>query len=71
MKKFKDNLGSQERFGYEWKKYSQIIPEYEKQFLKWISPIEKKDFAGKKILDAGCGIGRNSFWPLTYGAKEV
>ena len=26
---------------------------------------------GKKVLDAGCGIGRNSVYALHYGAKEV
>ncbi len=76
MKKSKSNLsskdlGSTERFGYEWKKYGKIIPKYELQFLKWVYPLKKEDFAGKKVLDAGCGIGRNSYWPLVYGAKEV
>lgn len=65
------DLGSTERFGYEWDKYSKIIPQYEEQFLKWVFPLKKEDFKNKKILDAGCGIGRNSFWPLVYGAKEV
>ncbi len=63
--------GSTERFGYEWNTYSKIIPEYEEQFLKWVAPLEKKSFKGKKIIDGGCGIGRNSFWSLKYGAKEV
>lgn len=64
-------MGSTERFGYEWKKYNQIIPEYEIQFLKWVYPLQKQDFFNKKILDAGCGMGRNSYWPLTYEAKEL
>jgi len=29
------------------------------------------DFKGKIILDAGCGMGRNSYWPLRWGAKRV
>lgn len=71
MKKLKSDLGSTERFGYEWSNYSKIIPEYELQFLKWVFPLQKKDFKEKTVLDAGCGIGRNSYWPLQYGAKEV
>jgi len=63
--------GSKERFGYEWDKYNKIIPNYEIQFLKWVFPLVKKDFKNKRVLDAGCGIGRNSYWPLKYGAKQV
>jgi len=71
MKQSKFNLGSQDRFGYEWSKFDRIIPQYELQFLKWVCPLKVNDFKGKKLLDAGCGIGRNSYWPLKYGAKEV
>lgn len=67
----KYDKGSTERFGYEWSRYSEIIPEYEEQFLKWVYPFIKEDFAGKIILDAGCGTGRNSYWPLVYGAEKV
>jgi len=63
--------GSTDRFGYEWSNYTEIIPEYEGQFLKWVSPLTKEDFKGKSVLDGGCGIGRNSYWPLTYGASSV
>src|SRR3989344_224192 len=71
MQEIEDKAGSQERFGYEWNKFNEITPDYEEQFLKWVSPLNKSDFKNKIILDAGCGIGRNSFWPLTYGAKEI
>ncbi|HKX07760.1 MAG TPA: class I SAM-dependent methyltransferase [Stellaceae bacterium] len=60
--------GSSERFGYSWDHYSQILPEHEEQFLRWTAPIERDDWRGARILDGGCGIGRNSYWPLTYGA---
>ncbi|MDT7908013.1 MAG: class I SAM-dependent methyltransferase [Candidatus Calescibacterium sp.] len=64
-------MGSPKRFGYEWSKYGGIIPEYEIQFLRWVYPLKKEDFRGKEVLDAGCGTGRNSYWPLVYGAKRV
>jgi len=64
-------MSSEKRFGYEWHKYQEIDPNYEIQFLKWIYPLKPKDFKGKKILDAGCGMGRNSYWALKYGAKDL
>ena len=64
-------MASEDRFGYEWDRYSDIYPEYEQQFLNWISPLDSEDFIGKDILDAGCGMGRNSYYALQYGAKYV
>ena len=60
-------MASEDRFGYEWDKYSDIYPDYEQQFLNWISPLDSEDFIGKDILDAGCGMGRNSYYALQYG----
>ena len=59
------------RFGFEWSKYRHIIPLYEKQFWAWVSPLQPADFAGQRVLDAGCGTGRNSIWPLQAGASQV
>jgi len=64
-------MGSSDRFGYEWTKFNKIISDYEIQFLKWCYPLKQQDFKGKKVLDAGCGIGRNSYWALLYGARKV
>jgi len=65
-------VSSEKRFSYEWsKKGSMIFPEYEGQFFNWIQPLNKDFLKGKKILDAGCGMGRNSYWCLKHGAKEV
>lgn len=44
---------------------------YEAQFRNWTYPLTADDFRGKKILDAGCGMGRNSYWPLVWGAREA
>lgn len=64
-------MGSYNRFGFEWSKYPEIVPLYEQQFLGWVAPLGPDDFRGKRILDAGCGTGRNSWWPLQYSAAEV
>jgi SAM-dependent methyltransferase len=60
--------GSADRFGYEWDSYAEILPGHEEQFRRWTAPLSPQDWQGKEVLDVGCGMGRNSFWPLTYGA---
>lgn len=61
--------GSPDRFGYEWDIYADIIPIYEEQFRCWTPFFEPADFEGKTFLDVGCGMGRNSFWPMKYLAR--
>lgn len=63
-----DLAGSPERFGYEWRIYAEILPEHEEQFRRWTAPLVPEDWRGKEFLDVGCGMGRNSYWPLKYGA---
>src|ERR1043166_3051048 len=62
--------GSAERFGYEWNLYREMRPEYEEQFRRWTTHLRPEDWRGKKFLDVGCGMGRNSYWPMSYGARE-
>lgn len=64
-------MSSTERFGYEWDKYSLIDKNYESQFKNWIYPLSEGDFRNKNILDAGCGMGRNSYWCLKWGADKI
>jgi SAM-dependent methyltransferase len=45
-----------------------MVPAYEQQFRGWTAPLSPEDWRGKLFLDAGCGMGRNSYWPMTYGA---
>jgi SAM-dependent methyltransferase len=61
-------LGSPDRFGYEWDKYSDLWPQYEQQFRGWTAHLKPEDWQGLRFLDVGCGMGRNSYWPMTYGA---
>lgn len=60
--------GSPERFGYEWQHYSEMRPEYAEQFRRWTVHLRPEDWRGKSFLDVGCGMGRNSYWPMTLGA---
>lgn len=62
--------GSPDRFGYEWQTYSEILPDHEEQFRRWTPHLPPEEWVGKSFLDVGCGMGRNSFWPMSYGARE-
>ncbi|MEK7486329.1 MAG: class I SAM-dependent methyltransferase [Planctomycetota bacterium] len=64
-------MASSDRFGFEWNKYSTIDPNYESQLKNWIFPLGPQEFKNKTVLDAGCGMGRNSYWCLEWGAKKV
>lgn len=60
--------GSPDRFGYEWHNYSELRPEYEEQFRRWTCHLNPEDWRNLTFLDVGCGMGRNSCWPMSYGA---
>ncbi len=64
-------MASSERFGFSWSRFPRIVPEHEQFFRSWVPGLSPQDFRGQRILDAGCGIGRNSYWPLKYGAAEA
>jgi len=58
-------------FGFEWDAFSEVIEEYEANFLSYISPVDKLFFRGKLVLDAGCGAGRHSCYAAKYGAEVI
>jgi SAM-dependent methyltransferase len=62
------SAGSPDRFGYEWHTYPDLRPEHEEQFRRWTAHLAPEDWRGLKFLDVGCGMGRNSYWPMSYGA---
>jgi SAM-dependent methyltransferase len=64
-----DKNGSPDRFGYEWGNYGSLEELYEEQFLRWIPFLRPHHWPSQTFLDVGCGMGRNSYWPLKYGAK--
>jgi SAM-dependent methyltransferase len=64
-------MGSERRFGFEWSIYSTLDPMYEIQFKQWVTPLAPSDFARRTVIDAGCGMGRNSYWALRWGAGRL
>ena len=69
-RKDKEKITTTKRFSYEWKKFSHLHGEYEKQFLDWVK-VGKDFFWGKVVLDAGCGTGRHVYYASRYDSKSV
>ncbi len=67
----KVHRGSPERFGYEWAAYAEILPESKQQLERWLGSTGLASFEGKRVMDVGCGMGRNPYWYLEAGASSV
>lgn len=62
--------GSPDRFGYKWDLHSCVRPAHLEQFRRWTTPLRPEDWQGVSFLDVGCGMGRNSLWPIADGAAR-
>lgn len=63
---------TQASFGYQWTRFGELRPEFEQQFLWFISPpITREFFSGKRGIDAGCGFGRHMYWAAQWGAEVI
>ncbi len=58
-------------FGYEWTTFHTMCDAYRQNFLDYIHPLNESFLKGKVVLDAGCGVGRHTYWAAQFGAKEV
>jgi SAM-dependent methyltransferase len=59
-------------FGWQWNRFDEIDkPEYEVQLLDWLRPLGPPDFAGKKVIEGGCGKGRHTAIVAGWGAADV
>jgi len=55
-------------FGYEWTQFSEMYDEWESNFHQYMGARREEFFRGKRVLDAGCGTGRHTFYAAKYGA---
>lgn len=67
----KAQLETAKSFGYEWQAFSEMLPDYETNFRWYFERFDPGQFAGKRVLDAGCGTGRHTFYMAQSGAREV
>ena len=67
----KDKQATAEKFGWSWQAFSQEDEKYADQFLGWIAPVRPEFFAGKVVLEGGCGKGRHTRRVAQWGARDV
>jgi SAM-dependent methyltransferase len=60
-----------ENFGWQWTHFTQENEQYAEQFLGWLQPVKPDFFAGKIVLEGGCGKGRHTTLAAGWGAEEV
>lgn len=58
-------------FGYEWTHFRIAYDDVTEHFLDWIEPLRREDFVGKRVVDAGCGMGRHAREAARFGAAAV
>jgi SAM-dependent methyltransferase len=68
-----DTLNTQTaaRFAEEWTRWTELRAYYENQFLGWIAPTTRDDFAGRVVFEGGCGKGRHAALVARFGAKAI
>ena len=49
-------------FGFEWSHFPEMRPEWESNFWDYMFPHTPESFSGKRVLDAGCGSGRHTYY---------
>jgi SAM-dependent methyltransferase len=66
-----DKAETAAQFGWQWTHFTQADERYAEQFLGWIAPVRPEFFAGKVVLEGGCGKGRHTQLAAAWGAQDV
>lgn len=66
-----DKAATAENFGWQWQHFNETDEHYGEQFLRWIAPVKSSFFAGKVVLEGGCGKGRHTLLAASWGAKDI
>jgi SAM-dependent methyltransferase len=66
-----DKAATAEQFGWSWQHFTQHDERYAQQFLGWITPVKREFFAGKLVVEGGCGKGRHTQLAAGWGARDV
>jgi SAM-dependent methyltransferase len=66
-----DKAETAAQFGWQWTHFTQADERYAEQFLGWIAPVRPEFFAGKVVLEGGCGKGRHTQLAAGWGARDV
>ncbi|MFA6029918.1 MAG: methyltransferase domain-containing protein [Elusimicrobiota bacterium] len=64
------NLRTRESFAWEWLRYPGALPEDRAVFLEE-TQLAPEAWAGRRVLDAGCGMGRYARVARSLGAETV
>ncbi len=67
----RDEAATAANFAWQWQHFAEMNEHYAVQFLSWIAPVKPDFFAGKLVLEAGCGKGRHTRLAAAWGAREV
>jgi SAM-dependent methyltransferase len=67
----KGKQATAEKFGWSWQTFSQEDEKYAEEFLGWIAPVRPEFFAGKIVLEGGCGKGRHTRRVAQWGARDI
>ncbi len=58
-------------FGFEWSHFARQFPEYRRNFQWYLEPLADAPLLGRRVLDAGCGMGRHTVHFSRDGAEVV